>query len=173
MAFKDLSEFADDPVLELPIDGRIYVVRGVDGETGLWATRVLELGQAAMAGKEVDGSLLDDDQERAAYARLLGDTFQELLDAGVTWERIKHCAYTALLWITSNMDTAEKFWETWGKRDAEGEAEALEPNRASRRAASAAASTTRKRASTSGTRVSKTSATRAPRSGTSSKPGRS
>src|SRR4051812_10427810 len=107
MAFKELSEFADDPVLELPIDGRIYVVHGVDGETGLWAQRLIELGLAAMNGKEVDGSLLDDDQERGVYARLLGDTYQELLDAGVRWERIKHVAYTALLWITSSMDTAE------------------------------------------------------------------
>lgn len=172
MAFKDLAELADDPVLELPIDGQIFVVHGVDAETGIWANLVLELGQAAKAGKDVDGSRLDDDQERDAYRRLLGDTYQELLDAGVKWERIKHCAYTALIWITSSMSNAEEFWLTWQK-SAEGEAEALEPNRASRRASAAAASTTRKRASTSGTRVSKTPATRARPSGTSSKPGRS
>ncbi len=169
MAFKELSEFADDPVLELPIDGRVYVVHGVDGETGLWANLVLELGQAAMAGKEVDGSRLDDDQERDAYARLLGDTFQELLDAGVSWERIKHCAYTALLWITSNMQTAEEFWATWGK-SAEGEAEAR-PNRASRRTSAAVARTTKTPARGSGTRASKASTATARPGRASSKPG--
>ncbi len=168
MAFKDLGEFADDPVLELPIDGRIYVVHGVDGETGLWAQRLLDMGMAAMAGKEVDGSKLDDDEERDVYARLLGGTFQELLDAGVTWERIKHVAYTALLWIASSMSTAEEFWATWGKQDAEGEEEALEPNRASRRASAAVARTTKSPARTSGTRASKTPVKRARPSGTSS-----
>jgi hypothetical protein len=172
MAFKDLGEFADDPVLELPIDGRIYVVQGVDGETGLWAQRLLDMGMAAMRGQEVDGSKLDDDQERGVYARLLGDTFQELLDAGVTWERIKHCAYTALLWIASSMSTAEEFWATWGK-SAEGEAEALAPNRASRRASGAVARTTKRPVPGSGTRASKAPATRARPSATSSRSGSS
>jgi hypothetical protein len=169
MVFKDLSEFADDPVLELPIDGRIYVVQGVDGETGIWANLLLELGQAALAGKEVDGSRLDDDQERDAYARLLGDTYQELLDADVSWERIKHVAYTALLWVTSGMATAEEFWATWGK-SAEGEAEAR-PNRASRRASEAVARTTKTPARTSTTRASKASTARARPGRASSKPG--
>lgn len=168
MAFRDLAELAADPVLELPIDGRIYVVHGVDAETGIWANLLVELGQAAMAGKDVDGSRLDDDQERDAYIRLLGDTFQELVDAGMSWERIKHCAYTALIWITSGMAGAEAFWLTW--QAAEGEEEAR-PNRASRRASSAVARTTQTPTRTSGTRASKTPVKRAPRSVTSSKPG--
>lgn len=171
MALEDLSALADDPVLELPIDGRVYVVQGVDGETGVWATLLLELGQAALAGKEVDGSRLDDDQERETYARLMGDTYQELLDAGVKWERIKHCAYTTLLWVTSGMKAAETFWVTWGK-DAEGEAEAR-PNRATRRASEAAATTTRKRTPTSTTRATKATTPKARPGRASGKPGSS
>lgn len=156
MAFKDLREFTDGRFIDLPIDGKTYRVHDVDAETGIWVQRVMELGIAASQGQEVDGAVLDDDDETEAYERVLGDTYEEMIADRVAWSDIKHCATTAMIWIAFDEDTAQKYWET-GKSAAPGEAAApaAGPNRASRRASSAAARKTRSRASTSGTRASR------------------
>lgn len=158
MAFKDLRELREQARLELPIDGKTYVVYDVDAETGLWAQELVDLGIAAYQGAEVDGSVLDDGDERNMYARLLGKTLDEMLADGVAWSDIKHAGITALLWIAHDEETAAKYWES---TPGEAEREAQKPpNRASRRASAAAARTTRTRASTSGTKAAKTSAAR-------------
>ncbi len=170
MAFEDLAHFSDGRTLELPIDGRVYVIEDVDGETGLWAQKLMELGAAAHAGKDVDGSVLDDEQESDAFKRLLGSALDDMLADGVKWDRIKHVFYTTLIWVTSDEKTAEKIWASYGKGDAEGEEEAR-PNRAYRRASAAAARTTKSPARGSGTRASKVPTATARPGRASSKPG--
>jgi len=170
MAFEDLADLSAGRTLELPINGRTYVIEDVDGETGLWAQQLLELGAAAHAGKTVDGSVLDDDQESKAYERILGPALAEMLADRVMWDQIKHVFYTTLIWITIDKENAEKHWATYGQEAAEGEEEPR-PNRGSRRASAAVARTTKSPARGSGTRASKTPVKRARPSATSSKPG--
>lgn len=152
MAFKDLREFLDGRHLDLPIDGTVYRVCDVDAATGLWVQKVMDLGIAAAQGREVDGVVLDDDEERDVYRRVLGDTYDQMTADGVGWADLKHAAVTAMIWIAFDEAAAEKYWESGS---GEVPAPAPGPNRASRRASSAAARKTRSRASTSTTRVSR------------------
>jgi hypothetical protein len=171
VAFKDLREFVDGRFIDLPIGGTTYRVHDVDAETGVWVQKVMDIGLAAYQGKDVDGAVLDDDEERDTYERVLGDTYEQMLADGVDWGDIKHVAVTAMIWIAFDADTAERFWETGDK----GEAAAPEtpgPNRASRRASSAAARTTRSRASTNGTRASRSAPKKASPGKRSSSSGR-
>jgi hypothetical protein len=152
--FEELEEFGDD-VLELPIHGVTYVIPAVDGATGLWAQRLLETVEAAKEAGDVDAGQLDDDDERLLYQKMLGPTFDEMLDNGVNWQRLGHAAMTVFFWTTTTREQAEAYWKAGG--DPNRARSAASPNRASRRASAAAARTTRSRASTSGTKASPTS----------------
>lgn len=182
MAFKDLREFSQGRFIDLPIDGVTYRINDVDGETGLMIQRLMDVAvQAAQADDDteldLDEELLDDASEVNSYERVLGDAYGQMLDNGVGWADIKTAAFTTMVWIYTDEDTASKFWEAGGDlSQVEGKAPApAGANRASRRASSAAARKTRSRASTSGTRASRSTAkkTGAPgsRGGTSSPSG--
>lgn len=158
VAFGEVDEFLDD-VLELPIGGKTYVIEAVDGETGLWAQRIVETLQAARKAGDVDAGKLSDGDERILVERMLGDTLNEMLADGVKWPRISHAGMTAFFWTTMDQETAEAYWKSGGNPEAARSAESTPP-RASRRASGGAASSMRSRASTSGTRAPKTSAAR-------------
>ncbi|MEU9839744.1 hypothetical protein AB0C69_11040 [Actinomadura sp. NPDC048032] len=180
MAFKDLREFAEGPHIDLPIGGITYRINGVDAQTGLLVQRLMDAGvQAAQAGDEfdLDDELLDDAQELNSYEAILGDAYQQMLDDGVDWEELKRAAVTTMVWIYADEDTAEKFWESGAVGEALAPVTGRPPsgaNRATRRASSAAGRKTPSRASTSGTRGSRsTTRKKAPgsRGGTSSSSG--
>lgn len=179
MTFEDLDNFFHGG-LELPIGGKTYSISSPDFHTGLQVQRLLELGakqsrliakrrtleakrQAGEAINEADeitaaeeltsaevASLqMDDDSELEYYARLLGPAHTEMVNDGVSLDRIKHAGVTTSLWIGIGLEAAERYWASAGKPPAPPE-----PNRAAKRAASkAAGSTTRRPASTSGTRA--------------------
>lgn len=174
-AFGDLSEFLD-PTLRLPIDGKEYVVPPADAATGLYCQKFLGAIKSlakAITGQDVDEDqdededapapnvdadaveVLDDHQEVELYQRCLGPVYQELLDDGVDWPRIRHAGMTAFWYVAAGEQRAEQFW-----RGEVGKA----GNRAERRrktsSSTAAASTTRKRASTSGTSSRRTSSSK-------------
>lgn len=114
MSFKDLDEFFDD-TLRLPVGGKVYVVKSVDALTGLWCQRMLGTaamvaGGAEMSEDDVKPLMLDDDDEMALYKRVLGDTYDELIADGVSWERLKHVGTTAFMWASGDRSTAEAFW---------------------------------------------------------------
>lgn len=153
--FKELDEFLDDS-LPLPIGGKTYAVPAVSGRDGLWAQRVVEEVQRAKEAGEADAGKLDDGDERMLYQRMLGPVFEEMLDDGVTWQRLSHAAMTVFFWTTVSREAAEKYWESGGNPEAPTSAGS--PNRASRRASAAAANKTRSRASSSGTKARKGSA---------------
>jgi hypothetical protein len=161
VAFKDLRDLIDGRFLDLPIDGRTYRVHDVDAETGMWVQKVMDLGIAAHQGKDVDGSTLDDEQEVEAYERILRGTYDEMVEAGVEWGDIKHVATTAMIWIAFDEDTAQKYWETGDQGEEVAPAQTPGPNRASRRASSAAVRKTRSRASTTTTRASRSTTKKA------------
>lgn len=141
MAFKERRDVAGPETLELPIDGEMYVIEDVTAEVGLTVQRLLELGQAVQAGQAVDEAELPTGEERQLYRKVLGDTLDELSDAGKTWQDIKAVAMTAIAWIALGREQAEKVWNNGGVLP-EGEAEGS-GNRASRRAAAKAATSTK------------------------------
>ncbi|MGW1405020.1 DUF7426 family protein [Streptomyces sp. NPDC002403] len=154
--FQALGDFLDD-ALELPIAGRDGVVRTYriedpSAEDGIRIERITTMAARLAAGGSADmAPALDDEQELDLYRMCLGDTYEELR-ADLSWGRFRHVALTAMMWITADRETAAAYWATG---DAPGKAQ----NRAGRRqasrgsSASGAASTTRKPASTSGTRA--------------------
>ncbi|MFD5901716.1 hypothetical protein ACFWHG_09455 [Streptomyces microflavus] len=154
-AFAALGDFLD-PFLELPVTGkdgetRTYRIEDPSAEDGLKIERITTLAARLAAGGEAPTApALDDEQELDLYRMCLGATYAPLL-AEVSWARFRHTALTAMMWITADRETAEAYWNTGA---APGKA-----NRAERRSAKhgssakAAASTTRKPGSTSGTRA--------------------
>lgn len=155
--FEALGDFLDD-YLELPVrckDGqtRPFRIPSPPAEDGL---RVEEITKTAarlfLNGVSPDEELLDDDEERDLYRLVLGSMYDEIL-ADVSWTRFRHVALTTMVWIVHDRDSAAKYWS------AGGDPSRLAPNREARRQpksqrwASAAASTTRSRGSTNGTRA--------------------
>lgn len=119
MPFKDLDEFLK-PTIELPIRGKVYVVKSVDAATGVWCQRMMHVAVTVFAGIEVseaDASslMLDDEQERNLYQRVLGDTYDEMVADGLPWEWIKHAGATAFMWAAGDRERAETYWASPGK----------------------------------------------------------
>ncbi|EGJ77688.1 hypothetical protein STTU_4899 [Streptomyces sp. Tu6071] len=161
--FEALDTFLDD-ALELPVRGtdgveRTYRIPSPSAEDGLRVEKITRAAARMLQdGTEPDAESLSDDEERDLYRMLLGPVHDELL-AATDWARFKHTALTVMFWVTADLDTARTYWASGG------DPSQLAPNRAARRQAargsseSAAASTTRSRGSTSGTRAA------SPRSG--------
>ncbi|WP_420819222.1 DUF7426 family protein [Nonomuraea lactucae] len=149
--FRELDEFFD-PSLRLPAGGRTYVIPPPDAEVGLLCQRLMHAGLAVEAGQQVDEeglhqlaeTVLDDNQEKDLYRRILGPVYDELFADKVSWPVIQHVGQTALVWVAAGLEAAAKHWES-----VSGEGQA--PNRATRRAQAAAARSTRSRGSATGT----------------------
>jgi hypothetical protein len=155
--FEALDNFLDD-YLDLPVKGRdgttrVYRIEDPSAEDGIRIERVTTLAvRLASGGTAPDTPVLNDEEEQDLFRLCLGDTYEQLLADGVRWGPFKHVALTAMFWVTSDKDTAKQFWRT-------GQQPGKAPNRETRRrqlpgsSGSAAASSTKPPASTSGTRV--------------------
>lgn len=158
---RDLSEILGRQTLDLPVNGKVYRVPECDAGTGLLVQKITNISMRADQAKDGKGAevtepevarlevLVGDDDEEGLYQRILSpEVWDEMLADGVTFQQIKHCSMTAMVWIVRDLETAEQVWE---KGAESGEAPA--PNRQARRAAnrSGAATTTKKPASGSGT----------------------
>lgn len=157
--FESLNELLDETI-DLPIMGKVYKVQSPSSRDGLKVEKITNIAIAmANGGKNIDTQVLDDDEERDLFRLCLGDTYQELLEDGVPWVWLRHAALTAMMWISTGMTAAEKYWASAGNPETQA------PNRAARRATgSAAVNSTQKRGSTSGT--NRRQGTRRPRPGT-------
>lgn len=155
--FEALDELLDE-FIELPVpvgDGddrklKTYRIESPSAHDGLQLERITNMAvQLASGGENINTELLDDEEERDLYKMLLGDTFDRMVKDGVKWVWLRHASLTTLMWVSSGLDTAEKFW------GAAGDPERMAPNREARRqkqrAGSAAEKSTRGRASTNGT----------------------
>jgi hypothetical protein len=155
--FQALADFLDD-ALELPVTGRdgverVYRIEDPSAEDGIKIEKITTLAARLAAGGEaIESPALDDEQELDLYRMCLGSAYEQLR-ADLSWGRFRHVALTAMMWITADRETAEAYWATGNMP---GKAA---PNRETRRrasrgsSASVAASTTKPRASTSGTRA--------------------
>lgn len=150
--FEALEELADD-ALELPLKGRdgavrTYRIPSPSAMDGLKIQRITTLAAKLVNGGEaIDTTILDDSEELDLIRLCLGPADDELQADGVDWAWRRHAGLTAMFWITSSQETAEKYWA------AAGDPSRLAPNREARRkqSGSASASKTRSRGSTSGT----------------------
>jgi hypothetical protein len=148
-----LGEFIELPVPVGEGDQRkikTYRIDTPSARDGLQIERLTNAAvQLANGGENIDTEMLDDDEERELYEMLLGSNFRQMVEDGVKWAWLRHAALTCLMWISSGLDTAERFWE------AAGDPERMAPNREARRSkqqvSSAAAKSTPKRGSTNGT----------------------
>jgi hypothetical protein len=151
MGFQDLDAVFDD-TLPLPTGGKVYVVPAPDAELGLWCQRMISAGLMIQAGQTPPDNMpkltLDDSDEEALYRRMLGDTYNELINDAVSWPRIQLIGQTALLWIGSGRPLAEEFWNSGGNP------EVFPPQRKPLRGltGTGAARTTKRPGSTSGTK---------------------
>jgi len=149
MAFKTLEEFLGD-CLELPVrcsDGQLrnFIIPSPPAEDGLKVESVMSAGiRAANGSTPLNTQVLDDAEELDLYRLALGSAYDEVFKH-VDWPRFRHIAMTAVMWITAGLDVAEQYWNSDGDPKA---AQGL--NREARRS-SAAASTTKRPVSTSGT----------------------
>ena len=174
--FRDLSEFmAEAEPIRLPIGGKVYEFPGaVSGRTGLLLTTALDATMAARQaapdddGKPVDPELVElltDEQEASVHDELFAGVDRELVRDGHDSRVIRHVFLTLVTWHTAGEEAAVRAWESLAGK--------AEPNRAERRrrsGSSAAARTTRKPTSGSGTRA--TSRASASSGRTSSRAGR-
>ncbi|WP_445524805.1 DUF7426 family protein [Streptomyces cyslabdanicus] len=155
--FEALDNFLDD-YLELPVKGRdgqtrVYRIEDPSAEDGIRIERITSLAaRLAAGGKRPDAPVLDDEEELDLYRACLGTEY-EPLKRELSWSVFKHVSLTVMFWVTTDRETAAEFWQT-------GQQPGKAQNRAARRAqakpgtsGSAAESTTRSPASTSGTRA--------------------
>ncbi|MBM0275321.1 DUF7426 family protein [Micromonospora tarensis] len=157
-----------DPALVLPIGGKEYRVEDVPALLGLYcqrvwasgvavaqAVRVGEDGDTAAAQRAVDGINRIPlppgvDEGTPLHVAVLGDTYQRMLDDGVSGRWIQHAGMTTIAWLAAGDEVAEMYWASAGRPEAPA------PNREQRRRGGASSSTgaankTRSPASTSGT----------------------
>lgn len=145
MAFQAVDELLSDG-LDLPLGGTVYRVPAPSAEIGLRTTAIMQAAAAAADGGKADEQVLADAAERDLYRDVLGTAHDAMVADGVEWPALKHAAITSMVWIVQNKDAAERYWNSGG------DPSRLAPNRAARRNSSDAASSTRPRGSTSGTK---------------------
>ncbi|MGQ4358569.1 DUF7426 family protein [Streptomyces sp. SAS_272] len=155
--FEALDDFLSEG-LDLPVKGkdgitREYHIADPSAEAGIKIERITSFAaRLAAGGAAPDGPILDDDEEQDLYRLCLGDAYDQLR-AETSWSMFKHVSLTVMFWVTTDEETAQKYWATG---EAPGKAGR---NRAERRQMSRASSAkgvatgTRSPASTSGTRA--------------------
>ncbi|MFH9430234.1 hypothetical protein ACH4JZ_18325 [Streptomyces sp. NPDC017615] len=144
MAFKQLGEVLDG-TLTLPVGETTYTVPAPSAKTGLMVQALMQAAAVAADGGDVNESVLADAAERDLYVDVLGTAHAEMVDDGVSWPELKHCAITAMVWIVQNKEAAERYW------NAGGDPNRLAPNRKARRSSQGTAKSTPSRGSTSST----------------------
>lgn len=162
---KQLGSFLD-PILAVPYRDKIYEIPAVDAEAGLRLQKLVAAGVRTALDGGIDPAtleLVNDADEQGFYETVLGPVYAQLIADGASSPAVKFIGQTALMWHAQDFEMAETFWRAEGKAPA--------PNRAARRTATrtstAAASTTKKPASVSGTTTRKGTAARPTRGKTS------
>lgn len=151
MALEEAAAWLDGDLV-LPIGGKKYRVPEPSAELGMRLEVILNVGKN---GKMTDRQkqVLTDEEEHDTYRDVLGPAFDQMQRDGVTWPRLKHAAVTAMFHFVISPEAAEANWNRGVDR---GKASSRS-SRPATRATTAAASTTKSRASGSGTRPRRSS----------------
>jgi hypothetical protein len=144
-------------------NGKIYHIPEADAELGAWCTAMFAAGMAINLGEPPPSEglpplQLDDDAENAMYLRVLGKELLEQLYAdGYGHGTIRLFGQTAFIWIAVGKEAAEAFWNSGGnpKVRAPRDRRRTSAPGTDSTPSTAAANTTRRRVSTSGTKPRK------------------
>lgn len=98
---RDLAELMD-PELVLPIGGREFRV-SCSARLGLHLVQLLD-----------EKPRLSDDQERAEIRLTLGGTYQQMVDAGVSWPKIAVAGRVAMAHFGLGPEAGRLVWESAG-----------------------------------------------------------
>jgi hypothetical protein len=110
--FPEVAAFLGE-TLDLPINGTVYSIPAVDGETGVRLTaRFTDAAEKTDAGEGDEE--VDDLSEIQLYKECLGPVYAQLLANKVPWPMIKAAALTALAWHVHGEATALVVWERGG-----------------------------------------------------------
>jgi hypothetical protein len=109
--FTDLSDVLGGSLLELPVAGRTFVVPSPPALVGLRLQRVFAAANTPKKQRtQAQTDLLARDEEE--FMRdALGPAFDEMAEAGVTLDMLKHAAYAAYFAVVSGVETARRYWE--------------------------------------------------------------
>lgn len=146
-----------DGDLELPIAGKKYRVPEPSVELGMRLEILLNTEKDQRGKSERYQKVLSDVEERDLYQEILGPVYGQMAGDGVSYPLVKHAAITAWYHFVISPEVAERYWNDAVTR---GKAAAPPRSRSTPRGTSrttAAANTTRKPASGSGTRSRRTS----------------
>jgi hypothetical protein len=159
MALKDLRA-ALTGILKLPIGGTVYEVPPISAELGLRFQDLMAIAAKAKKAQDAatqytpddaDTEVMNDAGERDLYREALGPVYEQMIADGVTFAELKLASLYVMFHAIYGDTFADAYWASGGKAPA--------PNRAARRTGTrtrtAAAPTTKKRASRSGTTTPK------------------
>ncbi|WP_025620343.1 DUF7426 family protein [Salinispora cortesiana] len=116
------------PGLTLTVKGREYTLPLPSAELGLWCRRLAEVTgevhnasseqeiQAAVARIEALPQLPGD---LSLPERVLGDVYQQMAADQVPDPYIQFCGQTGYIWIIGGEDTAERYWTSGGRPEAQ------------------------------------------------------
>jgi len=155
MALEEAAAWLDGDLV-LPIGGKKYRVPEPSVETAMRMQVLLSASRRVSAGGDITDrqqEVLTDQEEVDTYRLYLGPAYDQMVADAVTFPRIKHAAFTALFHFMVSPEVAEAHWNRGVQA---GKASSRSPRPATRRT-TAAASTTKARASGSGTRSPKSS----------------
>lgn len=119
----------EDDQLVLEWKGREYRIEPVSAKVGLRVERIISAAERNARGAAQEGDqeqVLSDSDELDLYPDLLGDVYEQMLDDGVTFIRLKLAATATMMWTVYDEEVALEYWNAGGKAPA--------PNREQRRA---------------------------------------
>lgn len=149
MTFKDPAAF-EDPDLHLIYRAKHYIVPAANYELGRYLHKVYAVGAKVATDQEItdqEKASLTDEEEEDFMTRCLGEELLAQVAAdNVPFKVISAMAQTLLIDTVAGREKAEAFWASGGK------AQAPKAPRTGTRTRKAAASTTQKQASRSGTK---------------------
>jgi len=143
----DLADFLDDDALEIELasakhpGGKVYTIPSPDATTGIFLTAMANLGIRAAKGDkdlteaDVKSLKLNDAEEKDLVEVVLGTAYQELIDDGISWEKIRRLSQYAFAYYAMGPQAAVK-----GVESGAFTGKAPEKNRAARRSSTRATS---------------------------------
>lgn len=156
MALEEAAAWLDDG-LTLPIAGKKYRVPEPSVELGMRLEVLLNTDREQRPGSERYQQVLSDVEERDLYEEILGPAYGQMAADGVSYPLVKHAALTAWYHFVISPEVAERYWNEAVTRGKASPQPSSRSSRPATRRTGAAATTTKPRASGSGTRPRRSS----------------
>jgi hypothetical protein len=116
--FEQLDDYGNARLI-LTMAGKQYAIPDVNPIVGRKVMRMLAVGVKVAEGQEMtdadrDQFVLDDEEEAALLAEILGPALDQMTADGVGWRRLQHVLQTAMVWIAQGPSRAALIWGSWG-----------------------------------------------------------